>query len=169
TCSNVNISAPSDTDRTISVSAATLDCVPLVRLKWTPYVDFAKKIDNYNIYRAAGGGAPVLVKTLSNRVLSYIDSAVKEGTNYCYYLLAGDVESGYSSRSASICISPLVYPVSKPVEIISSTTTRTGTPDGKISLVYDTIKSIDTYAVGYRIYHAVQPGGPYTMIHEEKD
>jgi hypothetical protein len=166
-CNTNHISAPSDTDQTMTLGATTLACVPLARLQWTPYAELEKKVDAYAIFRTQGSGSPVLVKALKRNVTSYVDSTVQKDVGYCYYIAAIDSATGYYSLSAPFCITPKVYPDPERIELLYTTVTKTGSTNGEIEIAWLPVKSTDIYASGYHLYMATSPAGPYTLLHSE--
>jgi autotransporter-associated beta strand protein len=99
--------------------------------------------------------------TLSNTVtgLSYVDTAVTNGTKYAYYVLASNA-AGTSGTSGTIVAKPV--PASAP----AAPTTITAAPGGgQVTLNWTAVAG----AVGYVIQVATAPGGPYTYVNTVSD
>jgi HYDIN/CFA65/VesB family protein/uncharacterized protein DUF1573 len=96
--SNAQVATTTDT----ATATGVLTPVHSVALSWT--ASTSPNILGFNIYRAVyitscGGFAKINGSTL-NAVTTYTDSAVSDGTNYCYATTAVDssnAESGYSN------------------------------------------------------------------------
>ncbi|MGZ8569339.1 MAG: T9SS type B sorting domain-containing protein [Bacteroidia bacterium] len=164
-CDMSHISTPSDTHTTVKMTATTLACVPLVWLNWSPYIGFGKNALQYNIYRAQPirGDSFSLIKTVPGNQLSFTDSTVTEGIDYCYYIETVDNGSGYKSQTDEICIVPKVYPLPQNITLIRATVTKTGLANGETLLEWTALAASDIYAVGYKIYVS-ENGGTATLL-----
>jgi hypothetical protein len=105
--SNAQVSTTTDT----ATGSATAPPVHTVTLTWD--ASSSSDISGYNVYRAGyASSCGVYTKingaTLVN-ALTYVDSNVTDGTNYCYATTAVDstnVESGYSNVVSDVQIPP---------------------------------------------------------------
>jgi fibronectin type 3 domain-containing protein len=166
-CNSAHRSPASQTNRTMQVNISTRDCKPLVRLKWTAYLGLPNKPDRINILRNINGGLYSLLTQLSDTATGYTDTSVTEGTRYGYRIQAVDNKTGYYSYSDTISISPFVYPLPKQIQIIRATVVKTDAVSGSILVEWNNIDPTDLFDAGYRLYYATQPGGPFTLLHDE--
>jgi fibronectin type 3 domain-containing protein len=62
---------------------------------------------------------------------------------------------------------PFVFPLPKPVQIIRATVVKTDAISGSVLIEWNNIDPTDLYDAGYHLYVATQPGGPFTLLHDE--
>jgi gliding motility-associated-like protein len=169
-CSNLNRSLPSDTDVVVNLFTHTGGCKPYAKLRWTPYMELPGKVDSYEIYRSIDSINYTLVQTNTSANLNYVDSAVSEGITYLYRIRAVDKESGYSSYSDTMAITPWIFPKPKSTEIYFASVTRSDAVIGSVHIAWKGYDfKADTFAAGYRLYFATSPAGPYQVTYKTFD
>ena len=92
------------------------------RLTW---VDASNNEDGFRVERQTNGGAFTLLRTLGANVTAYSDTALFEGIQYCYRVLAFNASgsSGYSNLACA----------TTPSSSFSLTVQKTGTGSGLVS------------------------------------
>lgn len=163
-CPSANQSSPSDTISIIIPDAETLDCIPLVRLKWNIAKQFGSSTQFFEVERATNGGAYTSIQTLSAADSSFVDSTVTTTNSYCYRIKSTSNNTGYVAYSDSFCITPETYPLPTSVPAFSTTVTATGNPSGETFLRWKRVDLADTFARNYLLYHATDSNGAYTQI-----
>ena len=82
------------------------------KLSWTPYTDWAKGVQKYNIYRMEDSSTWKLIASTKGSILKfddlYLDQLV---TNYCYQIEAIEDQSRYNAFSKSIVVCVQQQPV----------------------------------------------------------
>ncbi len=167
-CSNKNISPPSDSDKVMFLTSHTGGCKPYATIYWTPFKALPNGTSKYYIYKSSGAGFTYLA-SVSGTTNTYIDSAVLENKTYCYRVVAHDATSGFSSSSDSICVTPYIYPRPKSISTQYVSVSASSASNGAVQIYWNKRVKGDTFTIAYRIYHATAKAGPYTLIHEEKD
>ncbi len=120
-----------------------------VTVKWSKN----SKATSYSIYRKTGSGDSVLIKTAEASDSSYIDTSVKSGTNYKYYVKAniGKVKSAcYSSSSQNI-------------KFLSMPSVKVDNKGSGVNVTWSKVSG----ATGYYVYRRV-PGGSWSRIYTPK-
>ena len=168
-CSTLNRSLPSDTDKVMQVSAKTGGCKPFITLNWNPYLQLPGVVDNYYIFRSKDLGTYQMIASVAGASSStFKDTNVIETSSYCYRIEAYDVQSGFGSFSDSICMTPYIFPRPKAIETISASVQSTGTA-GSNTISWTKRQKGDTFATGYRIYHSTNRYSGYTLLYQETD
>jgi hypothetical protein len=167
-CSSLNRSLPSDTDKVMNLSSHTGGCKPYASIYWTPYTNLPNGTSSYVIYKSSGAGFNKLT-SLSGSATSFTDTSVIENNNYCYKVVAYDSKSGYSSSSDSICVTPFIFPRPKTISVKVASVVKSGIASGSIKIDWSRRVKGDTFAVAYRLYHSTSAAGPFTLIHQEND
>jgi gliding motility-associated-like protein len=164
-CSSLNRSQPSPADTLMNLNLKTAACVPLIRLYWSPYRHFTAGEDGYEVYRADSGSSVFSrIKTLGSTVRSWTDSAVVESKKYVYKIRAVDKSKLYDSYSDTAALRPFVFPAPAATEMAYTTVTSSDDAGGSIRILWHPVPPDDTLSRGYKIYHATDPSGPYTLV-----
>lgn len=150
-----NPSAQSQPHRTIFLEGGLLLCSRSVLLTWNAYSYWNNPV-NYEVWRSANGSAEVMIGTTSD--ISYRDSSVVSGNNYCYRVIAHQIGASRTSTSSQTCVTP-VFPA--PPSFCSIR--HVSVEDGTHIQVYG-ISDSTAVVEGYELLRATSPAGPFQSV-----
>ena len=135
--------------------AATQNLDGTVSLSWNPDT-VASPTASYIIKRALKTGGPYAVLAWSNRINSFVDTSISNGSNY-YYVVQGTNNTGTSliSSEASVAVS-----VSLPDQVGVSPPLSATPGYQQIVLNWNSFATDYTY----KVFRSTQTGGPYTLL-----
>ncbi len=134
-----NISPPSDTHRTIALTAKPQN--NYVQLSWSAYQKWDDR--TYQIQRKQGGTAWETLTTKDSSTLSYRDSGVKCGEEYIYRIVGEEVNTSYRVFSNTDSATGFETVSPTPPELKSASVTETGSGNGRVKINWNRSNSPD--------------------------
>ena len=136
-----NISMPSDTHRTIALTAEARNAYN--QLNWSAYFGWGAR--SYEIQRRqpAGSGPWQTLTTVGFRQLSYRDSAVTCQKVYQYRIVGEESATGYQANSNTDTAEAFESTPPAPPVIRRASVTETGTTTGEVNLTWNPSLSLD--------------------------
>jgi gliding motility-associated-like protein len=97
------VSAYSLLHHTILPSVSQTACGDEQIITWDEYINFIAGTGGYRVYEMVAGGSPNLLTTTAAGVLSYTNSNLLMGTEYCYLIQAFDATQQFIANSCIVC------------------------------------------------------------------
>ena len=149
-----NRSAPSTAHSTIFLQINFNLCTQDVSLNWTPY-NFWGAPPTYNILVSINGGPETIVGNTSQ--LSFVDTNLISGSNFCYRVEAAEVSGVRSSTSNRVCLTPNFPP--PPAFSYLQKATVVGKDQVSIVAFVDSIPTVS----GYQLFRSLSPLGQFSL------